>query len=89
MRLVGATDTFIKVPYYLEGLIQGFAGSLIGLGLLYAAFSAVGAQFQQTLSAEMISIRFLPLTICGWIIGGGMMTGLLGSFFSLKQFMKR
>ncbi|WP_054699075.1 permease-like cell division protein FtsX [Desulfosarcina cetonica] len=81
MRLVGATDTFIKVPYYLEGLIQGLMGSLIGIALLYAAFSAVGSQFQQNLSAEMVLIRFLPLSFCGGIIGGGMVIGLLGSFF--------
>ena len=88
MRLVGATDRFIKVPYYLEGLIQGFCGSLIGLTLLYAAFSAIGSHFQQSLTAEMVSIRFFPLQICAFIIGGGMTTGLLGSFFSLKQFMR-
>lgn len=88
MRLVGATDNFIKFPYYLEGLIQGFCGSLIGLGILYAAFSAVGSQFAATLSAEMVSMRFFSVQICAAIIGGGMTTGLMGSFFSLKQFMK-
>lgn len=88
MRLVGATDNFIKVPYYLEGMIQGFSGSLVGLGLLYAAFAAIGAQFQQTLSAEMVTIRFFTVEICSAIVGCGMLTGLLGSFFSLKQFMK-
>lgn len=88
MRLVGATDGFIKFPYYLEGLIQGFFGSLVGVGILYAAFSAIGSQFQQSLSAEMVTIRFFTVDICLTIIGGGMLTGLLGSFFSLKQFMK-
>jgi cell division transport system permease protein len=88
MRLVGATDRFIKIPYYLEGLIQGLCGSLIGLAILYAAFSAIGSHFQHTLSAEMVSIRFFSLQICVFIIGGGMTTGLLGSFFSLKQFMR-
>ena len=88
MRLVGATDNFIKLPFYLEGLIQGFSGSLIGLGVLYAAFSAIGSQFEQTLSAEMVAIRFFSMAICAAIVGGGMMTGLLGCFFSLKQFMK-
>ena len=88
MRLVGATDGFIKFPYYLEGLIQGFFGSLVGVGILYAAFSAIGSQFQQSLSAEMVTIRFFTADICVTIIGGGMLTGLLGSFFSLKQFMK-
>jgi cell division transport system permease protein len=88
MRLVGATDNFIRFPYYLEGLIQGLCGSLIGLAILFAAFSAIGSHFEQSLSAEMVSIRFFPMGICAIIIGGGMTTGLLGSFFSLKQFMR-
>jgi len=88
MRLVGATDNFIKVPFYLEGLIQGFSGGVIGLGVLYAAYSAVGSQFEQTLSAEMVAIRFFSLGICAAIIGCGMLTGFLGSFFSLRQFTR-
>jgi cell division transport system permease protein len=88
MRLVGATDNFIKYPYYLEGLIQGFLGSLIGLGLLYAAYSAVGTEFEQTLSAELVTMRFFSVGGCAAIVTGGMATGLLGSYFSLKQFMK-
>ena len=70
------------------GLIQGFSGGLIGLGVLYAAFSALGSQFEQTLSAEMVAIRFFSIGICAAIVGCGMATGLLGCFFSLKQFMK-
>jgi cell division transport system permease protein len=88
MRLVGATDRFITFPYYLEGLLQGLFGSLVGLGALYAAYSAVGSQFHQTLSAEMVSIRFFSMGSCAVIIAVGMATGLLGSYFSLKQFMK-
>jgi len=87
MRLVGATDAFIKFPFYLEGLFQGLLGSLVGLGLLYAAFSAISSKFGPTLSMEMISVRFLPIGTCGVIALGGMIIGLLGSYFSLKQFM--
>jgi cell division transport system permease protein len=88
MRLVGATDNFIKFPFYLEGLIQGLSGGLIGLGMLFSAFSAIGSQFEQTLSAEMVAIRFFSIGTCAAILGGGMITGLLGCFFSLKQFVK-
>ena len=87
MRLVGATDRFIKLPFYVEGLIQGFSGGLMGLGILFAAYYAIGSQFKQTLTAEMVSVRFFPVDICAAIIGCGMLTGLLGCFFSLKQFM--
>ncbi|MFO7712789.1 permease-like cell division protein FtsX [Desulfosarcina sp.] len=88
MRLVGATDNFIKLPFIMEGLIQGLAGGLIGLGVLYAVFSAIGSQFEQALSAEMVAIRFFSIGICAAIVAAGMVTGLLGCFFSLKQFMK-
>lgn len=88
MRLVGATDSFIKIPYYFEGVIQGMAGSLIGLAILFGAYTALGSRFSQTLSAEMVSIRFFTIGICAAIMGIGMATGLLGSFFSLRQFMK-
>lgn len=88
MRLVGATDAFISVPFYLEGLLQGLFGSLIGLALLYTTYFAIGSRFGPTLSAEMISVRFFGPHICAVIVGCGMATGLLGSFFSLRQFMK-
>jgi len=88
MRLVGATDRFIKIPFYLQGVIQGFSGGLIGVGVLYAAFSAIGSQFEQALAAEMVAIRFFSPDICVAIVACGMLTGLLGSFFSLKQFTR-
>jgi cell division transport system permease protein len=88
MRLVGATDRFIKIPFYLQGLIQGLSGGLIGVGVLYAAFSAIGSQFEQALAAEMVAIRFFSPGISVAIVACGMLTGLLGSFFSLQQFTR-
>jgi cell division transport system permease protein len=88
MRLVGATDRFIKIPFYLQGLIQGLSGGLIGVGVLFAAFSAIGSQFEQALAAEMVAIRFFSPGISVAIVVCGMLTGLLGSFFSLKQFTR-
>lgn len=88
MRLVGATDNFIKIPFYLQGLIQGFTGGVIGLGTLYAAYVAIGTHFEQNVSAGVVAIRFFSMGICAVIVGCGMMTGLLGCYFSLRQFMK-
>jgi len=88
MRLVGATDRFIKFPFYLEGLFQGLLGSLAGLGGLYAAFFAISTKFGQTLSMEMITVRFFPIATCAVIVLVGMLIGLLGSYFSMQQLMK-
>jgi len=88
MRLVGATDRFIRIPFYLQGMIQGGAGTLIGLVVLFGGYFSLTSQFDQGLSGDFISLRFFtPLASAG-IVAGGTCVGWLGSWVSLKQFMK-
>lgn len=88
MRLVGATDRFIKIPFYLEGMIQGGAGTVIGLGLLYAGYSALSLHFAPGLASGMIQLRFFSVGASAAAILGGTLIGWLGCWVSLKQFMK-
>ena len=88
MRLVGATDNFIKIPFYIVGLIQGALGAVIGLGMLYFAFYLISANVDQDFMPDLISLNFLPPTILGGILLGSMLIGWLGCFISLKQFLK-
>jgi cell division transport system permease protein len=88
MRLVGATDRFIKIPFYLQGMIQGGAGTLIGLALLFAGYASLTSQFDQSVSGELIVLRFFAPSVCAGILFGGVWVGWLGSWVSLKQFMK-
>ncbi len=89
MRLVGATDRFIKTPFYIEGLIQGFLGGIIGLTGLYITFAIVSSKVGQGLSPAILSIRFLPFEIVTGILLCSMIIGWLGCFLSLKQFFKK
>ena len=41
MKLIGATDFFVKAPFIIEGLIIGLVGSIIPIGILYAAYDRV------------------------------------------------
>ena len=88
MRLVGATDRFIKIPFYLQGMIQGGCGTLFGLGTLFGGYYALVFHFEQSLSGALITLRFFSLSTCLAIIVGGMAVGWLGCWVSLKQFMK-
>ena len=46
MRLVGATDSFIKLPFYIEGLIQGGLGAFIGLVMLFISFFFISPRME-------------------------------------------
>jgi len=88
MRLVGATDTFIKLPFYIEGLLQGAAGGLIGMVALFVTYIFISANLSEGLSSLFFQIRFLPLGICLLFIVGSMIIGWIGCFLSLRQFLR-
>jgi cell division transport system permease protein len=88
MRLVGATDRFIKVPFYIEGIIQGAIGGIIGLAALFAAFIYISTNVEHGLSSDLLHIRFFSLRLSITIILCSMLVGWLGCFISLRQFLK-
>lgn len=87
MRLVGATDGFIKAPFYIGGLIQGILGGLLGLLVLYGLYAVVLANMGQSLSSALLQVRFLPVWSWFAILGGSLFSGWLGCYLSLKQFL--
>ncbi len=88
MRLVGATDRFIKTPFYIEGLIQGAIGGIIGLAALFVTFMLIALNVEQVSSSDIFHIRFLsPGVLCG-IMLCSIFVGWLGCYISLKQFLK-
>jgi cell division transport system permease protein len=88
MRLVGATDGFIKAPFYMEGLILGAAGGILGLGTLFITFILISSNVEKDLSLGLFNIRFFSLWTLGGILLGSMFVGWLGCYLSLKQFLK-
>jgi cell division transport system permease protein len=88
MRLVGATDRFIKTPFYLQGIALGALGGIIGMSGLYLAFQFISEKFHKSLSTELLDIHFLSLEITIGIIAGSMLVGWIGCYVSLKQFLK-
>ncbi len=88
MRLVGASEGFIKDPLYLQSLILGLTGGGAGLGILFAGFrflttSRAGQPFSAIFQIEFFS----PETML-FIVGGSMLVGWTGCFVSLRQFLK-
>ena len=88
MRLVGAADGFIKTPFYIEGIILGALGGIIGLATLLILFIFIVLNFEQSLSGGIFQLRFLPIKLTVGIVLGSMFVGWLGCYLSLKQFLK-
>jgi cell division transport system permease protein len=89
MRLVGATEGFIKAPFYVEGLLQGILGGILGLLILMICFFAVSSGISESLASYVfIDIRFLSFTTIGIIILSSTFLGWFGCYLSLRQLLK-
>jgi cell division transport system permease protein len=90
MRLVGATNSFIKGPFLAEGILQGLLGSLLAIGFLYLIFLLIMSKVSRfnTPFFSLQELHFLPVWMMLSIVAGGMFLGFLGSLFSLSRFLK-
>lgn len=88
MRLVGAEEHYIKLPFYFQGILQGAMGGSLGLGLVFVSYLFLVSNLDQGVAAPMITVRFFPVEISGAIIFASAMVGWLGCYLSLKQFLR-
>lgn len=86
MRLVGAEEGFITAPFYIQGVLQGAAGGLGGILILFICYILISSNIEQSLASSVFNIRFLPLKAVAGIIISSMTVGWLGCYISLKQF---
>ena len=90
LRLVGATNTFIRLPFLIEGITLGILGSLLSLGLLLLIVKLFPLYLGHSLGAlqEIVGFRYLSLSQSLSLIAGGALMGVLGSMSSLSRFLK-
>lgn len=81
MRLVGATDMFIRLPFLLDGLVKGVLGGLLALLFVWIANRVVNEYFLETIFFDR------QLVFLG-VVGGAVM-GVLGSLFSVGRHLRR
>lgn len=89
MSLVGATRFFIKAPFLLEGLIQGTAGSVLSVTLLFGLYEAFlhNAGSFLTFNPTTSGLNFLPVEYIAGLLLAGALLGFIGSLTSLKRFI--
>jgi cell division transport system permease protein len=90
LRLVGGTNMFIRIPFWLEGITLGLLGSLLSLALLFVVISLFPVYIGAQLGAlqQLLRFRYPDLTQAVFLLGGGAATGFIGSATSVSKFLK-
>ncbi len=88
MKLVGATDWFIRWPFIIEGIVVGAVGALIALAMLGVAKLALLDPLASnwTLIAAPHTLSFTALALI--LVSAGVMVSALGSGLSLRRFLR-
>jgi cell division transport system permease protein len=80
MRLVGATNGFIRRPFLLEGALTGILGGVLAAGMTYASAQAV--------SRLIFRVEWIPVEWMVAGIAGGGLFGLLASGFAIRRYLR-
>jgi cell division transport system permease protein len=89
MWLVGASESFIKKPFYIEGIILSAFGGILGLAASYAAYLGLSSSMLQDETARFISLQYFSPWVCLFIVICSILVGWLGCSLSLSQFLKK
>jgi cell division transport system permease protein len=83
MKLIGATKSFVRGPFILEGLVQGFIGGTLGAGILFLVFEYLA----RWISPELVDFVHVNPIYYGVIVATGCLLGLIGSTISIRRFI--
>jgi cell division transport system permease protein len=89
MKLVGATNWFIRIPFMLEGLIQGLLGALVAIPVVTWFVKDLEEQAQGAGLLSAFSVSSSQLTQASiWIVVVGAAVSLIGSGIAVSRFLK-
>lgn len=88
MRLVGATDLFIKAPFLIEGLLHGLGGALLATGALSLFTLLLFSHLHLPLRLAMRTGSLPSIHLLAGFLGLGLFLGMLGSTISLRRFLR-
>lgn len=90
MKLVGATNMFIRWPFFVEGALIGLIGSGVTVGILFFGYNELvnSVKADISLAFHLIPVGEIGLKLAGLLIGLGLLIGIWGSTVSIRKFLK-
>jgi cell division transport system permease protein len=88
LKLVGATDEYVRRPFIIEGAVQGAVGSLLAVLLVGGLFLMIKSRFDAELGVLVgITPRFLPWHASLAMVCSGALLGALAAYGSLRKLL--
>jgi len=88
LRLVGASSHYIRMPFFLEGALQGCVGSTVGLAALFVLFNWIKLRFAVSSIFNLFEFTFFPFSVILTIIIISSLLCAGGSFSSIRKFLQ-
>ncbi len=95
MKFVGATNSFIRVPFVVEGFMLGFLSALISFLIIWGAYSYLVGAFSTDVSywlqsafESVVPFKQVALPLGGFFAGTGIVLGVMGSLISIRNHVK-
>ncbi|HZZ85709.1 MAG TPA: permease-like cell division protein FtsX [Anaeromyxobacteraceae bacterium] len=91
MKLVGATNVFVELPFLIEGLLQGLIGAGLATTSLLVLYAALAPRLHAAapMVAHLTRADVLPLSLLAGLWGGGAALGLVASAVAVRRFLRR
>ena len=90
MKMVGATNGFIRLPFVVEGFSLGMIGAALAFGIEWAMYDALVNKINMVDTLQLFTfVKFEDLLIpmVTVFVGAGMFVGVIGSWTSIRKFM--
>lgn len=90
MKAVGATDTFIRIPFVVEGMLIGLVSALISEGLLYFCYRIATETIITTLGTnDIVKYGDMAWILLLMFVGIGILAGVIGSVIMISKYLRR
>ncbi len=89
MKYIGATDFYVKIPFFLEGVILGIIGGAVAFLLLYFGYgAAIGYAGEHIAFLNLITDRTLVVKVGLYLLLGGAVLGGIGSNIAVRKYLR-
>lgn len=91
MKMVGATNGFIRTPFIIEGLFLGIIGAAIAFFIQWGVYSLIAEKVMQSIASGYVSVipfSVLAMPVAGVFLAVGVVVGAFGGTIAIRNYLK-